>query len=203
MTVIRADLVAGPREIVAELPRDVRFDLLLAAAGPGEIDRACRRLRALDPLRVIVRHLGGQHGRMARPVQRIVKPAGRRHAHGRTVAVAAVGRAVAGAEPAAEANAVSGVGIASAPFAHGLDQRRLHLVVGQARRIQQSLGHGDRHDGIVRKLGIPAKKREILALVSSVKFIGGADHVPQNRTDHIQHAPNNGRSLSNRASLIS
>ena len=60
-------------------------------AGAREEDGACRGFRALDTLRVIVRHLGSQAGHAARLLRRIEQPAGGGYAHGRAVAAAAVG----------------------------------------------------------------------------------------------------------------
>ena len=62
--IMRADLVATLAQIVAELSRNVFFDLRFAHAGACPKDGGGYGLRAFNAFRVVVRYDGGLFGKM-------------------------------------------------------------------------------------------------------------------------------------------
>ena len=185
MVVVRTNLIAGTGEIITEFPDDVRFDLILALPGSGQEDGAGGGFGALDALRVVVGDICCQLCRMPGGLQRGIQPAHGGDPHGRTVAVAAVGLGIPGAQPAAEPAAIARVGILPTPLLHGLHQCCPNDVVRLSHGVHQGLCHRDGHDGIVRKLAAPNEQREILRFVTTVELIGRSDHISKYRSVHL------------------
>ena len=81
MVISGANFVAGSAEVVAEFALRMRFDLRFVVTRAGEKDGRGGGLRALDALRVVVGHLGGEPRQMQRFRHVLRQPCGRRHPH--------------------------------------------------------------------------------------------------------------------------
>ena len=185
MIVCRSNLIAAPRQVIAELPDDEVPDFFFAASCPGKEDGTRGCFRSFDSLRMVVRHFRRESGHMPGLLQCVKKPACRGHPHRRAVAVASVGLGIIGLEPVPESAAVSGMRIFPPPFSHGLDQRLPDLPVFPELTVQQRFRHRDRHDRIIGEVGFLAEERKLLCFVPAVKFVGRPNHIAQKCSVHL------------------
>ena len=162
-------------------------DLLLRASRPRHIDGDGRRLRALDPLGVVVRDLRHRLGEGDGLLHAARRKSRRTDAHRRTIAEAVVGRRVIGDEhPPVEAPAIAAVRIVPPDAPHPV-----HRIRAQARikrllrlccireprgirrrcvrclplRLHDRLRHGQRHNAVIRRKTALRKKLKVLAAV--------------------------------------
>ena len=105
------NFVAAAAEVVAKLELHIRFDFRFLVTRAGEKDGRGNGLCALDALRMVVGHLGGEPRQMQRFCHVLRQPCGKRHPHGAAVAVALVGLRVILIEPAAKMGAIAPVGV--------------------------------------------------------------------------------------------
>ena len=185
MIIRRSNLIAGPRQVITELTNDVLPDIILAASCPGEEDGTRGCFRPFDSLRMVVRYPRCESGHMPGFLQRVKEPACRGHPHGRSVAVATIGMGIIAPEPVPEPASVSCMRIFSPPFSHGLDESLPDVLILPELAVQQSLRHGDCHDGIIGKVRLLAKQRKLLAFITSVKFVGCSDNVSKYCSVHL------------------
>ena len=168
MVVSRPNLIAGTGEIIAKFPHDVIPDFVFAVSGAGEEDGACRGLCAFDPLGVIVRDLCGQPCHVAGLSQCVKQPARGRDAHGRPVAIAAIGLGMLGMKPMIKLPAIARVWILFPPFPHALHETGLDLFILPEPEVKQCFRHSNRHDRIIGEMRILAKERELLCLLCQI-----------------------------------
>ena len=129
---------------------------------------------ALQALRVVVRHLRDLPGHGQCFVRAPGEQSRRGNAHRCPVAIAAVRPPVARLEPPAEHSAVSPVRIAAAPVVERF---------GGMNAMQQRIGHRDRANRVVRKVGARAEKRKLLRPVV-MELVDRADDVADDRAEH-------------------
>ena len=77
MVIGGANLIAAATEVVAKLALHIRFDFRFVVTRAGEKDGRGGGLRALDALRVVVGHLGGETRQMQRFRHICCQPCGR------------------------------------------------------------------------------------------------------------------------------
>lgn len=180
--VARPDLIQGPGQVVAVLQLDVLPDALLAplrlvadgalifpvpaaemiAAHKNRVRHGCR---TLDPLGVVVGHLGRQSGAgsahcgpHAGPCAEaaVHDPGAGGDPHGRAVSKAVVGLPAVRPQPRPEPAAVACVGVHPAVFLHSIDKS----VPRPA--FHDGLRHGAGHDGIVREKTVLPEQGKVL-----------------------------------------
>lgn len=202
--VARPDLVQGPGQVIAVLLLDVLPDALLAPlrlVADGALifpvpaaemvaaheNRVRHSRRALDPLGVVVGHLGRQSGAgsahcgpHAGPGAEaaVHDPGTGRDPHGRPVSKAVVGLPAVRPQPRPKPAAVACVGIHSAVLLHGIDKS----VPRPA--LHDGLRHSAGHDGIVRKKAVLPEQGKVLRF-DVVPLIDRAYDIANNCTDHL------------------
>ena len=150
-------------------------------AGTGKVDACGDGLRALDALRVVVGHLGGQLCHVQRVAEGRVDPTHRGHAHAGAVAVTAVRLRVVFVQPVVERATVAGVAVFAPEALHLFDDSAADGVIVLAVRVHEGLRNGQSHDRVVRRTGVLVEHLEVVVLCG-VEFVVGSYDVPEDST---------------------
>ena len=168
---------------------DVAADAVPAFPGACQNNRRCHRLRALDALRVAVRHLGGLLRQRKCFVQRGGDVSARGHAHRGAVPKAAVGAEIWRNQPVPEAPPVAAhrAGVLRRDLTHRGHGMALEAIVAFT-CLHQRTCHCNAHQAVVGVAAPRCKQRKVHCL-DAVKLVGRASDVADDRSNHEKRLP--------------
>ena len=178
------DFFQGSFEVISELCFDIVADFSNRRYVARHEDGSRNGLCAFDAFRMVMCDLCCPASDLSGFLHSVVIPADRGYSHGGAVSIASVRFCVIPEDPTDEPSAVSGIGVASAPLLHGLDECLLKCLLILMSCLKESFCDRAGHDSVIRELVSSCKEFEFLALGASVKFKLAADDISDNCSKH-------------------